>query len=792
MTPQIKSSTLYVGNLPVDATRTEVEEIFGEAGPIKKCFVLKAKNEASSYAFVTYALPEDTDTAAAELQNATVRGNHLTVSISNRKQKQSRAAKEGSGHPAGSDQHTPSKEPVRKKQKTDSGAAAVKSSPPKKKKSPDAKEDAHAAAPNKKGRLIVRNLSFKVTDDSFRKHFASVGPVTEVKLLKKSNGLLVGCGFVQFKHEKHAQEAIKKYNTKPFLGRPIVIDWAVDKTRYEAAQKPAQTGGSKGSKRPLDDEEDVEDEDEEEEDEGSDDDGSSHDETMNSSPGKASVDQETPEEEDSEEDEESGDDEEEDGDDAETGESDAASDEDEEGSDDDDKSDESDAEEESEENEGSDVEEEAATPAKRNRKVASDVGEGCTLFIKNLSFDTDQDTLKELFSQFGRVKYALLCVDPLTEHPRGTAFVQFKSAEEAEAARTAAVSPDNAALFTLDDRRIEVLPAVNKDQLRRKGELEKEKASEGKDKRNLYLAREGLVREGSRAAEGVSRADINKRIGLEKWKTKMLRNLGMFVSPVRLCVHNLPVDWDDGRLRKLFQQHAPAGAQITEARVMRDRRDVSSHPRGQSKEYGFVTFTQHEASLAALRNINNNPEIFTVNRRPIVEFAVENRAALDARRKREEKSRQMNQPVAPAALSRRARKAAKSAPSAATPAAPASAAQPARPAHAGMAADPSNKRLPKLKSRAGAQESAKAITRKMLKADKKGRRERAGHKKDVVQDWERTPAEKQQKKKPSRRERKAEKGRGKERPEDAKFTNLVDKYRKKLAAAPATASPWFQ
>ena len=56
------------------------------------------------------------------------------------------------------------------------------------------------------------------------------------------------------------------------------------------------------------------------------------------------------------------------------------------------------------------------------------------------------------------------------------------------------------------------------------------------------------------------------------------------------------------------------GCVRSQARVMRDRRDVTSHPRGQSKEYGFVTFTQHEASLAALRNINNNPEIFTASR----------------------------------------------------------------------------------------------------------------------------------------------------------------------------------
>ena len=106
----------------------------------------------------------------------------------------------------------------------------------------------------------------------------------------------------------------------------------------------------------------------------------------------------------------------------------------------------------------------------------------------------------------------------------------------------------------------------------------------------------------------------------------------------------------------------------------------------------------------------------------------------------------MNEPAPGAAAGRRNAggrrgKADKTAPGAATARAAATA-QPARPAHAGMAADPTNKRLPKLKSRAGAQENAKAITRKMLKTGKKGsRRERAGHKKDVVQDWQQPDSE---------------------------------------------------
>jgi nucleolar protein 4 len=40
-----------------------------------------------------------------------------------------------------------------------------------------------------------------------------------VKLLKKPNGTLVGCGFVQFKIVASAAKAIKECNAKPFLGR---------------------------------------------------------------------------------------------------------------------------------------------------------------------------------------------------------------------------------------------------------------------------------------------------------------------------------------------------------------------------------------------------------------------------------------------------------------------------------------------------------------------------------------------------------------------------------------------
>ena len=42
------------------------------------------------------------------------------------------------------------------------------------------------------------------------------------------------------------------------------------------------------------------------------------------------------------------------------------------------------------------------------------------------------------------------------------------------------------------------------------------------------------------------------------------------------------------------------------------------------------------------RALNNNPEVFTINQRPIIEFSIENRKALNARQKRLEKSREKN------------------------------------------------------------------------------------------------------------------------------------------------------
>ena len=95
----------------------------------------------------------------------------------------------------------------------------------------------------------------------------------------------------------------------------------------------------------------------------------------------------------------------------------------------------SDSEEEEEElNEDSDQElkrKEEAFKAKKLKQL-SDVKEGKTLFIRNISFDTSEESLYELFEQSGELVYCKILEDKRTGHSRGMAFVKYKTVESAE------------------------------------------------------------------------------------------------------------------------------------------------------------------------------------------------------------------------------------------------------------------------------------------------------------------------------------------------------------------------
>ena len=94
-------------------------------------------------------------------------------------------------------------------------------------------------------------------------------------------------------------------------------------------------------------------------------------------------------------------------------------------------------------------------------------------------------------------------------------------------------------------------------------------------------------------------------------------------------MRNLPLNLNADELKKKLAEFSQIdGLSFTDAKIMRsrDRKDQSGSLR--SMGFGFVDVNTHENALKLLRETNNNPEIFGENRRPIVEFSVENTKAL--------------------------------------------------------------------------------------------------------------------------------------------------------------------
>ncbi|KAL0117998.1 hypothetical protein PUN28_008993 [Cardiocondyla obscurior] len=459
----------------------------------------------------------------------------------------------------------------------------------------------------KRARIVIRNLAFQVTEDNLKEHFSEFGEIAEIKILTRPDGKQTGVAFLQYKNVQSAAKAIHYANMQVLLNRPMIVDWAVSKTKFSENGIDVK---SEIKTEPTD-EDDVQD--------------ITEIKTSCSDQNKVSdSDAESDGEQDSVKLESNFD---------EVKVHEIEDDNENEVYDSNDDSDMNITIDKSIKKEDSDEEENRSELGKRPHRVSNDVSEGKTIFLKNLPFSVKNEELKQYMERFGPVYYALVCIDPLTEYSRGTAFVKFKHVEDAEKCLLAGTD------LRLRDQIIEAHKALHRKEVENNKNLKTQRV---KDSRNLYLIKEGVIIAKSPAAAEVSVSDMEKRLKLEKWKSQMLRNLNMFVSRVRLAVHNLPPNLDDAKLKQLFKNHSGPKAVIKEARVMRDLKNIDASGKGKSKEYGFVAFTSHEDALKALRSINNNPNIFSKGRRPIVGFSIENRILVNAKEKRIQKSRENN------------------------------------------------------------------------------------------------------------------------------------------------------
>ena len=82
-------------------------------------------------------------------------------------------------------------------------------------------------------RLFVGNIPYDTTEEQLREHFTEVGALSFVHIPKdRETGRSRGFAFVEFLDGAQADEAIRRFNTQPFRGRPLAINQA--RSRDEA------------------------------------------------------------------------------------------------------------------------------------------------------------------------------------------------------------------------------------------------------------------------------------------------------------------------------------------------------------------------------------------------------------------------------------------------------------------------------------------------------------------------------------------------------------------------------
>ncbi|XP_033101849.1 RNA-binding protein 28-like [Anneissia japonica] len=668
-------NTLFVRNLPFFTTDDKFEGLFGDIGPLKRCFLVRdrgVKDKCRGFGYVTFASREDA--VKAIHANKSLNGRKLVVKFADRKsvkkvnelKKGKKVTEEGESEDEEENENIhkdiKEREPKDITSITTRRTLVIKNLPKKATKEdvveiasqtanveevkfPVTEEeenlayiryqspsDAKTAQPLlkkvksnggnlvvillafykptvsqtslKKGRLIIRNLAFKCRENDLRKAFEKFGEISEVSIPRKGSGdndRIIGFGFVQFVKVKAAEKAVKEMNAKEILGRKVAVDWSLPKQKYDAIK-----GNTSSKSTDINTEES-----DEEDNEGTDSGGSNQDV------------EESEEDEEEEDNEVDTDDDEVDMD-----------EEEEEGSDDNDEASD-------EEINSSNKQKFSKSGNKSTFQRKSDVSAGKTVFVRNIPFDINSEDLQEFFEDYGEVNYCRLVVDPNTERLRGSAFVQFTSQDYAE---ECIATSETESGIVFKNRRLQLNLALSREEATKLRTQEKDKEKvKNKDKRNLYLLREGMIRPGTQAAEGLSEAEIRKRTNLEKIKRIKLKNLNVFVSPMRLAVHNLPVSVDNAKLRNICVK--AIGQQkntITEARIMRDLSRKNSSGVCKSLGYGFVSANNHENALKLLNYLNNNSEIFGPKKRPIVGFSLENRSALELKEKRRQKSKSIS------------------------------------------------------------------------------------------------------------------------------------------------------
>ncbi|RKO98890.1 hypothetical protein CXG81DRAFT_15319, partial [Caulochytrium protostelioides] len=576
--PKIKSdepkanTTLFVHTIPYSVTSEQLETHFSTIGPIRSCFVVAARTDVNG-------------NVPAGQVNAGY--GFVTFSLA---EDAARALEELKKTPLAGRvikmKYAASKDDL-ERSKTEQATAETKPKPRK----------VNVYRPRQK-RLIIRNLPWNVTAadiENFVTRNDLPAPMTITIPDKTKEAKSRGFAFMAFATEELAKQAMETLNGRKLAGRMVAIDISVPKEQWQKEQEAAKAAAPAAAE-PAPKVEKA----------GVDADTDADDVAMDVDEAHA-TDAESEAEAENDEDEET------------------ASDADE------------------DEAMKDDMAPSTSTvtkPATCNDHVNINVDNGTTVFVRNLSFETTREELAQAFSCFGAVQYARMTLDRVTGNPKGTGFVAFADLSGVEQCIAA-----NAAAHTIYlkwKREQEALVSANPAESDRKGDTKPQKykslltdiaLESEKDRRNVYLIREGVIFPNSDAAADTPPAELEKRQrNYAERKILLKKNPNMYVSRSRLSLQNLDPRLTDRQLKQLvvfavyrYQIEIAAGQRAPlEAHVAKEYETDKAAAKtkaiidkivalnglkalalyGRSKGFGFVQVNDHPSAICALRWLN--------------------------------------------------------------------------------------------------------------------------------------------------------------------------------------------
>jgi nucleolar protein 4 len=297
-----------------------------------------------------------------------------------------------------------------------------------------------------------------------------------------------------------------------------------------------------------------------------------------------------------------------------------------------------------------------------------------TLFIRNLGFNTTEDTLKEFFeTNYGEVEYVKIVKNKLTNTSKGSGFVMFKQVRDLENCLEVYNKFNNDSTharrgeetinpFEVDGRNLKLFQSLSKEEANGLEETKEKGKNEDKRKRHLLYYGLNNVKDFT-TEEQISNEDMERRERLIRLKkTNFTKNPNYHVSETRVSIRNLDKHTDEEKLRQIVKETIDKFLntltdkemkkkynkvkKIKQIKILRDKNIVNQDNVNKSKSVAFVEVCDETIAKALINNLSN---YIQKNKGLILDFALDDirkvqkrKAKMEALKERKENDNKEN------------------------------------------------------------------------------------------------------------------------------------------------------